>query len=243
MIIGSAFWRLLNYGPRAMVKHVYFSLNEIRTKTPLPINVLRDLEEKLEIQNLWMTNDEENFNKYFQELHRNLMQDRVKDVFSAPTFTRVIVLATLLKSRKFDSVLETGTQNGISISLLNQFITMNNLNSISLFTFDVCEMPKKIESNTNYINLRWPARINFKRLTAAGVWNNSIFFHDSDHSEENMTFEFNYAWEKLKVKAIVSDDVENNDAFSKFCKRVNLRPYYFKFDKGPAVGVVLRNSP
>lgn len=50
-----------------------------------------------------------------------------------------------------------------------------------------------------------------------------IFLHDSDHSYENMTWEFQTAFPALgETGLLLSDDVRANDAFSDFCRMRNL---------------------
>jgi len=45
-----------------------------------------------------------------------------------------------------------------------------------------------------------------------------MFYHDSDHSYENMRFEFNEAWGFLKNGGLLlSDDITENKAFDEFC--------------------------
>jgi len=46
-----------------------------------------------------------------------------------------------------------------------------------------------------------------------------LFFHDSDHSYENMMFEFSCAWPYIREEGfLVSDDVNDNEAFTDFCR-------------------------
>ena len=50
-----------------------------------------------------------------------------------------------------------------------------------------------------------------------------IFFHDSDHSYANMTWEFETAWPKVGPDGLlVSDDVLANTAFFDFCRKASL---------------------
>ena len=44
-----------------------------------------------------------------------------------------------------------------------------------------------------------------------------MFFHDSEHSYENMMFEFTTAWPYIvKRGIIIADDVNRNNAFDEF---------------------------
>ena len=49
-----------------------------------------------------------------------------------------------------------------------------------------------------------------------------FFFHDSEHSEECMRFEYHHAWEHLRAGGVlVSDDITWNMAFEEFSRRVD----------------------
>lgn len=51
-----------------------------------------------------------------------------------------------------------------------------------------------------------------------------IFIHDSEHSYENMMWEYRVALSYLKSGGILlSDDVNLNNAFHNFCKEVRMR--------------------
>ncbi|MEX0799612.1 MAG: class I SAM-dependent methyltransferase [Dehalococcoidia bacterium] len=52
-----------------------------------------------------------------------------------------------------------------------------------------------------------------------------MFFHDSEHSYENMAFEFDSAWERLRPGGLlVADDVDWNSALDDFCRARGIRP-------------------
>ena len=67
-----------------------------------------------------------------------------------------------------------------------------------------------------------------------------LFFHDSEHTYENMLFEYRVAWEHLgQGGALISDDVHLNQAFTDFCREVGTTPWilgtYGVTTKDPAV--------
>ncbi len=60
-----------------------------------------------------------------------------------------------------------------------------------------------------------------------------IFYHDSDHSYENMMFEFETAWPNiLRGGFLLSDDVKRNDAFMDFANKNNIKDYNLSFGFG-----------
>jgi len=51
-----------------------------------------------------------------------------------------------------------------------------------------------------------------------------MFIHDSDHSYDNMLWEFETAWPRLRAGGLLfADDVIGNQAFDDFCRRRGLR--------------------
>ncbi len=53
-----------------------------------------------------------------------------------------------------------------------------------------------------------------------------VFYHDSDHSYQNMKWEFEIAWPHITPGGLlVSDDVTSSRAFSEFCDNVKLEPF------------------
>ena len=62
-----------------------------------------------------------------------------------------------------------------------------------------------------------------------------IFFHDSEHSYENMMFEFKTVWPFLtNGGALLSHDTDLNAAFEEFSQEVSAQPIYLgrKFRMG-----------
>ena len=52
-----------------------------------------------------------------------------------------------------------------------------------------------------------------------------FFHHDSMHTYEHMTFEFETVWPYLRAGGVLaSDDVDWNDAFADFCRRKDVAP-------------------
>lgn len=55
-----------------------------------------------------------------------------------------------------------------------------------------------------------------------------IFLHDSEHTYATMSGEMNLAWERLSTGGVlVCDNINSNDAFPDFCRRVGRAPLLF----------------
>jgi len=238
--IGSVPWRILNYGPNAALK---YSLHRLFGKSQL-LNYKQTefslFQSQFTVESFWNNTDTKYLNEDLEKLRKFFAGKKIKNVFDEPSFTRIVALCQLLKTRKYNLVIETGTQNGISSSLMQNFLDRNFIPA-SIHTFDVIEMVKEFRNTINYHTLTFPGRRKFINLTGKMNCTSAIFFHDSDHSKENMEFELNYAWRILKVSAIVCDDVQSNNAFLRFVKKTQVKSFFLKLDHGPMVGIILRN--
>lgn len=167
----------------------------------------------------------------------------IKDVLRLnASISRLIVLELSIRSKKFNSFIETGTQHGLSAFVVGETAHKHSPR-MKLTSFDVSHDQYFVKSAAvEYILLKSPIRKNFKKISIEGNFDNAIFFHDSDHSYENMRFEFQWAWNYLKVNLIISDDIDGNNAFYDFCKKNRIKGYRIKLDQGPAVGVVIRGG-
>jgi predicted O-methyltransferase YrrM len=55
-----------------------------------------------------------------------------------------------------------------------------------------------------------------------------LFLHDSEHTYQAMTFEYETVWPHVSPGGLIlSDEVSWNDAFPNFCQRQRLKPVYF----------------
>jgi predicted O-methyltransferase YrrM len=65
-----------------------------------------------------------------------------------------------------------------------------------------------------------------------------VFLHDSDHSYENMKWEYRTVWPYLKRGGVLlSHDIEQNEAFSEFCREVEGQSFTYKGGLGGIVKV------
>jgi predicted O-methyltransferase YrrM len=119
-------------------------------------------------------------------------------------------------------VLETGVSAGVSSSYLLK--AMSDLSFGELHSID---LPGEVESGVlipQELRKRWRLNVGTSRdlllpcLERLGKVD--VFFHDSDHSYENMRFEMQTAWPFIKRGGLLlADDADSNSAFDETAGR------------------------
>lgn len=121
---------------------------------------------------------------------------------------------TYLRLKRPNVVLETGVANGYSTGIILEALNKNNhgkLYSVEV-NKNVGGLLSKINKSRWILNIDKPQRGLI--ATLCKLKNIDVFLHDSDHSYENMKFEFNSVIPKLSTCGqIMSDDIEGNSAF------------------------------
>lgn len=152
--------------------------------------------------------------------------------------TRTAELYVLVRAFLPNTVIETGVSSGFSSTFILQALEDNGrgfLYSIDAPNVDPSStLPKGFASGwlvPASLRGRWNLILgrSFEALPALldKVKTVDLFLHDSEHTYENMTFEFRAAWKYLrKGGMLLSHDVFWNNAFSDFCKSVGRRPSY-----------------
>jgi predicted O-methyltransferase YrrM len=149
----------------------------------------------------------------------------------------VEVLYVLARATKPAVIVETGVAAGISSTAWLTAISKNG--SGRLFSID---LPKHSEGDdtpgSTFIpeghesgwaipdelreshDLRIGSSLALLADLVASLGSIDVFFHDSDHSEDNVRFELETAWPTLSAGGLlVSHDVHKHDAFSTFADR------------------------
>lgn len=160
------------------------------------------------------------------------------------------VVAAYLVTRitKPDLILETGVNTGMSSAFFLKALEENGhgkLHSIDLPGFDddpvvdksspYGEVKYDKHEGTDDIGQRIPDELRHRWELHLGrsdgimeplledLGNIDVFMHDSDHSYENMLYEFETAYPSLTPSGIIlSDDVDWNDSFSEFVDQYDL---------------------
>ena len=166
-------------------------------------------------------------------------------------------LYCILRKTRPDTVVETGVCNGFSSAFILQSLEKNKRGK--LYSIDLPEIegetygsdsfwegkggavvPKGKESGwliPDDLRSRWKLILGktqdelpklVEKLSSI-----DIFIHDSEHSYETMSFEYNRAWPKLKKGGILfSHDIQWNRAFFDFAEKKGRKPYYVDYTFG-----------
>lgn len=158
-----------------------------------------------------------------------------------------VTLYALIRAVRPKIMIETGGTPGKSTAFLLQAMEMNAEGH--LYTIDLAPDPvnqSKLEHHDQWHELRpaevgsnWvvPDHLRKRHTLLQGKSSDlmppllerlgrhvDLFYHDSDHSYENMTWEFRAVLPFIKSGGIIaSDDVLANDSFFDFCTKENLR--------------------
>jgi hypothetical protein len=250
-VIGSVPWRLANYGLSPTLKYLRerSQSKTIITRSVAEISLAKFLNLTSAKNPVEVTKKAQSivFSTFtdLRESYQSALESgiAIKAVLNEnSSVSRLIVLAALLDIFEVNTFIETGTQHGISASVVAKCNAEKNLN-LSMYSIDV-GLPYLInrESDVKYIRLKRPARKVFKKITFEIAKGKTMFFHDSDHTYENMYFEYSWAWNKLGAEILVSDDINLNNAFSNFCSDNSLKEYRIKMDSGTTIGVAIRQN-
>lgn len=250
--IGTLFWRVKNYGISAAVKYVSSKFIKSNAENTTLVTSLSEFDVLI---NRGTNSDVVAFYELYEEVFKVVLQRYQNFRSEGGVFkkgiigreesqTKFIILAYLIHISNLDLIVETGTQYGCTAFIMDEFVRRKNTSdTVDLYSFDVKHYERPgYSGNLNMVILHSPIRKKFESISLNLVNNRKsiMFFHDSDHTFENMTFEFEWAWNVLNVNYLIADDIDENSAFDDFLKRNKLTALKCKFDAGPTVGVVIR---
>lgn len=145
-------------------------------------------------------------------------------------FTLPKILYVIVRSLKPKVVIETGVAAGVSSAYILKGLEDNNLGMLYSIDYPLPHiLPKGFEIGCaipRNLRHRWKLIIGKSKEVLPNLLEElkeiDIFFHDSEHSYENMIFEFKLAWKYLrKGGLLLSDDIFWNNSFFDFAKEVN----------------------
>ena len=136
-------------------------------------------------------------------------------------------LYLLTRMLKPKYVVETGVSAGRSSSYI--LCAMKDNDHGELFSIDPDSetgyaIPQELKEKWRFINATSEKALPNLLRQLGQI---DIFFHDSLHTYENMTFEFNVAWLYLnKSGLLLADNVNWNNALNDFSRKINNAPIY-----------------
>jgi len=134
----------------------------------------------------------------------------------------------LCRKLKPDAVVETGVSSGVSSAFILCGLEENKHGK--LYSIDLPWGEQSGWIIPDYLRHRWHLELGSSAeklpplLEELGAID--IFLHDSEHSYENMLWEYQSAWAYLKDRGILlSHNVEQNDAFPDFCQSAGVKGF------------------
>jgi len=249
--VGSFYWRFKNYGLMATLKYIFYYGKQLRS---ISLSGLLDpisfdqFAKKIGCNTKDIHASEKLVEMVIDEYKKSIAalgdSTKLKAVVRDHTISiRLLVISLLIQHFKPDIFIETGTQHGISAYLARKAMDKYSRNPLNrVVTLDVAKMTIPLSSKRiEYVILPTPVRSSFKRFTAelASTDSSLLFFHDSDHSYENMYFEIQWMLKSIKTNCLVSDDINGNSAFLDIASSID-KPYCVVKGEGePAIGVIL----
>ncbi|MCL4480253.1 MAG: class I SAM-dependent methyltransferase [Candidatus Thermoplasmatota archaeon] len=136
------------------------------------------------------------------------------------------ILYAILRKYRPNNILETGIANGYSATVILSAMKKNGNGSLtSIDITDEFEFLGKRQKVgwivPDDLTSDWEIKIGSTKEILPKIDHKfDMFYHDSDHSEENMLFEFDWACGHLKPQGVlISDDIDLNRAWDMFLKR------------------------
>lgn len=155
----------------------------------------------------------------------------------------------IVRCAKPEVMIETGVAHGVSSWTILNAIHKNGrgkLYSIDLPNLDLKSYnPQNISQQSGWVvpdalRAHWELQLGSSQellpMLVSKLGKIDVFFHDSDHSYQNMMFEFNTVFKAVKDGGlIISDDVHKNESFRDFVNAEDITGIQFLTKGGAAV--------
>jgi predicted O-methyltransferase YrrM len=171
---------------------------------------------------------------YSQCFHLDI--EAITNIFLDKMYSRNAVLYPLVRKSNARVVVETGVSNGVSTAYI--LAALQDKGGGRLYSIDLPNIEYELEGRTHRDRLysstgsfvprelreSWTLIFGDARVELPKLLNSldsiDLFHHDSMHTYDHMTFEYEAAWPKLRDGGILaSDDVQWNSAFMDLCQR------------------------
>jgi predicted O-methyltransferase YrrM len=141
-----------------------------------------------------------------------------------------LVLYVISRRQKPDIVVETGVASGVSSSYILCALEQNKRGRLYSIDLPWWQGNQSGWLIPEYLRHRWHLIIGRSSEELAPLLRQvaeiDIFLHDSDHSYQNMLWEFQAAWRYLKAGGLLlAHNIDTNEAFSDFCRDHGVKGY------------------
>jgi len=139
------------------------------------------------------------------------------------------ILYAICRRQKPDIVVETGVASGVSSSHI--LVALEKNQHGQLYSIDLPSWESRSGwTIPDYLRHRWHLTKGKSAETLEPILEKAaeidIFLHDSDHSYQNMMWEFEMAWAYLKAGGLLlSHNINYNDVFPDFCREHGVKGY------------------
>jgi len=151
-----------------------------------------------------------------------LTKDLETPVGSAHQFNMCRLLYVICRAARPETVVETGVGVGTSSAFILQALNHNDRGS--LYSVERVKMGLTGLLVRGELKERWHLTIGKSSDELPKIVNDreiDIFLHDSEHSNQNMLFEYGIAWPKIRESGyLLSDDIVDNFSFFRFSSRL-----------------------
>jgi predicted O-methyltransferase YrrM len=150
---------------------------------------------------------------------------------------RAPTLYAIVRATKPRTIVETGVANGVSSSVILQALETNGNGELHSIDFPNIDPGALIPSEKDVgwlvpseLRSRWRLRLGQSKYVLRQLLEElkaiDMFFHDSDHSYENMKFELATSFEFIREGGfLIADDIQDNSAFYDFLRENSPLPW------------------
>jgi predicted O-methyltransferase YrrM len=179
----------------------------------------------------WLKFETKDIKEYLSLLsHSQKFHDSIKEQIKGINYGQIAfpeLLYVLVRLVKPLTVVETGVSAGISSAYILQALDDNQrgrLYSIDYPNYAIQEAEKVVQTGfavPTYLRHRW-SLMEGKSADVLPTLNRNldsinIFIHDSEHSYDNMKFEYEEVWDNISYGGLlISHDINDNKAFREF---------------------------
>lgn len=182
--------------------------------------------------------------KHYNNFENRLHKEKRKHGGGGVSKAEGVIFYTIVRLLKPDIILETGVASGISSAYILSALEENKRGQ--LFSIDLPPDYVKFEGRVlipkdkepgwlipEELKKRWRLELGESSEKLPPVLKNlpliDIFIHDSEHTYENMIWEFRTVWPYFKKEGLLlSHDINWNKAFSDFCREIKENGIIYK---------------